>query len=68
MYKNDGITLIALIITIIILLILAGITIAEITGSGLFEKVIQAKSKYETKEMEEKNILTDFENIINRFK
>lgn len=33
-----GITLIALIITIIILLILAGVTIAQLTGNGLFEK------------------------------
>ena len=32
--KEDGITLIALIITIIILLILAGITIATLTGEN----------------------------------
>ncbi len=36
--KNKGITLIALVITIIILLILAGITIMQLTGSGLFGK------------------------------
>lgn len=37
--KKDGITLIALVITIIVLLILAGITIATITGEdGLFRK------------------------------
>ncbi len=36
---KDGITLIALVITIIILLILAGITIVTITGEyGLFRK------------------------------
>ena len=39
MKKNNGITLIALVITIIILLILAGVTIATLTGeNGLFRK------------------------------
>lgn len=32
--KNEGITLIALVITIIVLLILAGITISTITGEN----------------------------------
>lgn len=41
--KNKGITLIALVITIIILLILAGIAISSLTGSGLFNKSKEAK-------------------------
>ena len=48
-HKNTkGITLVALVVTIITLLILAGITISQITGSGLFEKAQQAaeESKY----------------------
>ena len=40
--KNEGITLVALVITIIILLILAGITIAQLTGNGLLEKTLFA--------------------------
>ncbi len=37
--KNTGITLIALVITIIILLILAGVTIATLTGeNGILRK------------------------------
>ena len=32
--KNNGITLIALVITIIVLLILAGVTIATLTGDN----------------------------------
>ena len=46
--KNKGITLIALVITIIILLLLAGITITEITGIGLFNKArkVVNESKY----------------------
>ena len=34
--KQKGITLIALVITIIVLLILAGVSISSLTGSGLF--------------------------------
>lgn len=42
--KNKGITLIALIITIIILLILAGVTISGIANeNGLFSKTKEAK-------------------------
>ena len=44
--KNKGITLVALVITIIILLILAGISIAQLTGNGLFENAKLAKEKY----------------------
>ena len=46
--KNKGITLIALVITIIILLLLAGISIQAITNTGLFGKARQAaqESKY----------------------
>ena len=41
--KETGITLIALIITIIILLILAGISISALTNKGLFKKAKQAE-------------------------
>ncbi len=51
--KNKGITLIALVITIIILLILAGISIASLTESGLFEKAKEAKSVNMKAEMRE---------------
>ena len=45
--KNRGITLIALVITIIILLILAGISIAMLTGSnGLLTKALKAKEEH----------------------
>lgn len=45
MKKQNGITLVALVITIIILLILAGISIASISGqNGLFKRAIQAKN------------------------
>lgn len=44
--KNKGITLIALVISIIILLILAGISINALTGqNGILNKTIEAKEK-----------------------
>ena len=43
--KNKGITLVALVITIIILLILAGISIQAITNTGLFVNAKKAKEK-----------------------
>ena len=44
---NKGITLVALVITIIILLILAGVAISSLMGSGLFNKAIESKDKAE---------------------
>ena len=46
--KENGITLIALIVTIIILLILAGVTIATLTGeNGIITRANEAKTKTE---------------------
>ncbi len=54
LYKNKGITLIALVITIIILLILAGITIGALTGdNGLFTKAKEATNKYNESQIKE---------------
>ena len=44
MRKQKGITLIALVITIIVILILAGVTVATLTGdNGILTKAGQAK-------------------------
>ncbi len=63
--QNKGITLVALVITIIILLILAGISISALTGSGLFQKAGEAKNSYEEAERRENSILGEYENYIN---
>ena len=53
--NQRGITLIALVITIIILLILSGITIATLTGeNGLFARAKEAKEKASYGQAEEK--------------
>ena len=56
--NQSGITLIALVITIVILLILAGITIATLTGeNGLFVRAKESKEAYIGAEMEEALIM-----------
>lgn len=55
MKKNKGITLIALVVTLVILLVLAGITIAALRGeNGLLSKTKQAREKYSISEAKEK--------------
>lgn len=57
---QKGITLVALVITIIILLILAGISIASLTQTGLFEKTKDAKQKSENAQAEENATLENY--------
>lgn len=53
--QNEGITLIALVITIIVLLILAGVTIATLTGdNGLLSKASTTKNTVNEAEIAEK--------------
>ena len=64
--KEKGITLIALVITIIVLLILAGVSIAMLTGeNGILSQAQRAKKETENAQGEEQNILTGYENYIN---
>lgn len=53
--KNQGITLIALVITVIVLLILAGVSIATLTGdNGILTRAQEAKNKTEEAQDAEK--------------
>ena len=64
--KNKGITLIAMVITIIVLIILAGVTIAMLTGNnGILTKVKEAKEKTKQAEQEETYALESVLNSIN---
>ena len=64
--KNNGITLIALIVTIIVLLILAGVSIAMLTGeNGILTQAQRAKEETEKAETEEKKVLESYEQYIN---
>ena len=63
--KNKGITLVALVITIIILVILAGVAITALPQTGLFENAKQAKNAMENAEMKENDVLSSYENKVN---
>ena len=59
--KNNGITLVALVVTIVILLILAGISISALTQTGLFGKAKQAEQKSNMADAKEKITLIEYE-------
>ena len=59
--KRKGITLVALVITIIILLILAGISILALTNQGLFKNAQKAK---ETTEESQKKETADRKSVV----
>ena len=69
MLKNDdkGITWIALVITIIILLILAGISISALTNQGLFKNAKAAQNSTEKAEKEQGQRLNEYEDEINKY-
>lgn len=52
--KNKGITLVALVVTIVVLLILAGISISALTNTGIFQKAKDAKQASENAEKNKK--------------
>ena len=67
-YKSQrGITLIALIITIIILLILAGISISALTNQGLFKNAKEAQNAMDKAEGEQGKVLNEYEDEINKY-
>ena len=65
--KNKGITLVALVITIIILLILAGISISALTNTGIFGKAKEAKQKSANAELDQNTKLDEYENEIDNY-
>ena len=67
MKEQKGITLVALVITIIILLILAGISIAALNDSGLFTKANEAKNKSDNAALNENLRLQDYEHWMNNY-
>lgn len=65
MKSQKGITLVALVITIIILLILAGITVATLSGdNGLFNRAKQAKNNTLDAQNAENEAIKSYNNAI----
>ena len=66
--QKKGITLIALVITIIVLLILAGVSIAMLTGeNGILTQAQRAKEETEQAEKNEMSDLASMESLINEY-
>ena len=67
-FKNSkGITLVALVITIIILLILAGISISALTNTGIFQRAKDAKQKSEDAALDQNTKLDEYEKELDQY-
>ena len=65
--KNKGITLVALVVTIVVLLILAGISISALTNTGIFQKAKEAKQKSENASEKEQSLLYGYEDELSKY-
>ena len=59
--ENKGITLVALVITIIVLIILAGVSINAVMNDGLIDNSKEAKDSYEKAKKEEEDTIAGLE-------
>lgn len=65
MKGQKGITLVALVITVVVMLILAGVAIAAVVdGNGLFDKTRDAANKYEVSAEQENQLLKQLMNYV----
>ena len=64
MKKEKGITLIALILAIIVLIILAGISINALNNNGIFERAKEARDKWKNAQNEEEIQIARYSNEI----
>lgn len=66
MKKENGITLVALVVTIIVLLILAGVTISlALSNQGIIGRAKNAEATHKQGAQNETNTLTEGEDYIN---
>ena len=65
--KNKGITLVGLVVTIVVLLILAGISISALTNTGIFQKAKDAKQKSEDASEKEQSLLYEYEDELSKY-
>ncbi len=64
--QQKGITLVALVITIVVLIILAGVAISlTLSDNGIFNKAKEGRDKYKTSANEESRTLTNAEAYVN---
>ncbi len=67
-WQERGITLIALVVTIIILLILSGVTLSiALSDGGLFSKTKKAADDYKQAQTNEEGLITDIEKELDKY-
>ena len=64
MKNQRGITLVALMITIILLIILAGVAISTLSNNGIFERAKEARDKWQNAQNEEEMQIAKYSNQI----
>lgn len=69
MFKGqNGITLVALVITVIVLLILAGVALATLTGNdSIIDNANNAVTKYNTQSNSTQNLLDGIDEMLNTY-
>ena len=65
--KEEGLTLIALIVAVLILLIIVGVSISIANGDGLFSKARSASETYKVAANDETKILGEYENFMQEY-
>ena len=67
--QEIGVTLISLVVTIILLLILVGVAISQISGdNGLIGKAREASEKYKNSQVNEEIQISELEKFISNYK
>ena len=67
MKSQKGITVIALVITIIVLLVLAAVTISSVRENDVIGHAQNAVDRYSAGQSEEESMLTEYEDIISEY-
>ena len=68
MREQKGITLVALVITIIVLLILAGVALATLTGNtSIIDNANNAVQRYNASANEDQNVINQVENLFQKY-
>ena len=66
--KQNGITLVALVVTIIVLIILAGVTLMiALDNEGIISKTNEGAQEYNTAQEQENEMLNDVNTILQKY-
>ena len=68
MREQKGITLVALVITIIVLLILAGVALATLTGNtSIIDNANNAVERYNASANDDQNVINQVDNLFQKY-